>query len=410
MNNASFSSGVELEYMIVDRDSLAVRPFSDIILTQPDGSVCAEYENGPIAWSNELCMHVIELKTNGPVTALLPQIPLFEENIRAINARLAHHHAMLLPTAAHPFMDPLRETRLWRHEYNEVYETYHRIFNCNGHGWSNVQSTHLNLGFTDDDHFGRLHAAIRLLLPIIPALAASSPVITGTLTGYADTRLFYYRQNQAQIPAVTGTVIPERAFTPAAYRHDILKKIYAAMRQYDPDGIVCHEWLNSRGAIARFERNTFEIRLIDAQECPRAEITVLTVFIAVLKALMAEQWQPYAVQKTYDETLLADILNTTITAGENAVIDASAYAACFGYTKTPCSAHQLWQHLFDAVVFADPALRSSGLPFQVYYRHGNLASRIVRALGNDRSSASLIRVYQQLAACLHEGRLFLCDR
>ena len=35
----------------------------------------------------------------------------------------------------------------------------------------------LNLPFSSDEEFGRLHAAIRLLLPLLPALAASSPLV-----------------------------------------------------------------------------------------------------------------------------------------------------------------------------------------------------------------------------------------
>ena len=76
----------------------------------------------------------------------------------------------LLPGGVHPWMDPSKETRLWPHEYNEVYRSFDRIFGCAGHGWSNLQSTHLNLPFADDDEFGRLHAAIRAILPLLPAL------------------------------------------------------------------------------------------------------------------------------------------------------------------------------------------------------------------------------------------------
>jgi hypothetical protein len=86
---------------------------------------------------------------------------------------------MLLPTGAHPLMDPFTETRLWPHEHKEIYNLYNRIFDCRGHGWSNLQSTHLNLPFSGDAEFKKLHAAIRLLLPLIPALSASTPLLDG---------------------------------------------------------------------------------------------------------------------------------------------------------------------------------------------------------------------------------------
>ena len=56
--------GVELEYMIVDRETLNVRPVCDELLK----TVCGRYEaeiqpdgdDSPIAWSNELALHVVE--------------------------------------------------------------------------------------------------------------------------------------------------------------------------------------------------------------------------------------------------------------------------------------------------------------------------------------------------------------
>ncbi len=58
--------GVELEYMIVDAESLSVRPIADEVLRRVAGEYVNEVERGPLAWSNELVLHVIELKTNGP--------------------------------------------------------------------------------------------------------------------------------------------------------------------------------------------------------------------------------------------------------------------------------------------------------------------------------------------------------
>ncbi len=40
--------GIELEYMIVDRDSLAVRPLTDRVLQQVAGKIVNEIEVGPL--------------------------------------------------------------------------------------------------------------------------------------------------------------------------------------------------------------------------------------------------------------------------------------------------------------------------------------------------------------------------
>ena len=62
--------GVELEYMIVDRSTMNVCSLADKVLAAVGGPWTREVHCGPLAWSNELVLHVIELKTNGPAKTL----------------------------------------------------------------------------------------------------------------------------------------------------------------------------------------------------------------------------------------------------------------------------------------------------------------------------------------------------
>ena len=55
--------GVELEYMIVDRDTLAVKPIADEVFKHELGLYGSDFENGIVTWSNELVLHVMELKS-----------------------------------------------------------------------------------------------------------------------------------------------------------------------------------------------------------------------------------------------------------------------------------------------------------------------------------------------------------
>src|SRR5205823_857916 len=135
-------------------------------------------------------------------------------------------------------------------------------------------SMHINLPFADDDEFARLHAAIRLVLPLIPALAASSPIVEGHATGLMDYRLEVYRNSQQCIPSITGYVIPETIGSYRSYQEQVLQPIYQDIAPHDPRGVLRHEWLNSRGAIARFDRHAIEIRVADAQECPLADVAI----------------------------------------------------------------------------------------------------------------------------------------
>lgn len=161
--------GVELEYMIVDSDTLQVRPVADKLLKHELGYYGADCVRGPVTWSNEMVLHVVELKTSQPATNLSRVGHLLADEVYYINTVLKQWNARLLPGGCHPAFRPAEETLLWPHESNEIYETYNRIFNCHGHGWSNLQSAHLNLPFYDDEEFAQLHAAVRIILPLIPA-------------------------------------------------------------------------------------------------------------------------------------------------------------------------------------------------------------------------------------------------
>lgn len=397
--------GVELEYMIVRRRDLAVAPVADQVLSAVAGEVTSEVELGPLAWCNELVLHVIELKTNGPALSLDGLDREFQSGVHQVSRILEDLDCRLMPTSMHPWMDPHRETRLWPHEFSAVYETYDRIFGCQGHGWSNLQSLHMNLPWKDADEFGRLHAAIRLLLPVLPALAASSPLMDGRLTGLADSRLSMYRRNQRRIPIIAGEVIPEPVFSPDEYRDRILGAIYRAIAPFDPDGILQHEWLNSRGAIARFDRKTFEIRLLDIQEAPAADLAVYRLIVAALKALVDEDWSRYETQKGWNVGPLARILEDSIVGGGAAVIREVPYLETLGFRgHQAIGARDLWRSLAERLIGAGKLTPSRDL--SILLGAETLSERIVANLRGDASRAHLENVYRRLSDCLEEGHFF----
>lgn len=401
--------GVELEYMLVHRQDLHVMPITDKLIYDEVGAYLSDVEFGDIAWSNELVLHVVELKTQGPAQGLqgLPQ--LFQEHVRKINQLLAKYDAMLLPTGAHPLMNPDTDTQLWPHEHNAVYETYNRIFGCKGHGWANLQSTHLNLPFANDGEFGKLHAAVRVLLPIIPALSASTPVLEAKVTGLHDTRLEVYRLNQKIIPSITGRVIPEAVFTQQDYEQEIFQRMYADIAPYDPEGILQEEFLNSRGAIARFDRNTIELRLLDIQECPVADVAVLQAIVATIKALISERWTSLQEQQSWHETELSEILLQVIREGQRASIVDPAYLRLFGYSSSAsCTAKDLWKHIVEEVTPATDT-PDTAAALHLILNKGSLSQRILQALGENPGEGRIRQVYQKLAECLQQGILFNPD-
>lgn len=405
--------GVELEYMVVGARGLSVSAITDKLLEQVVGETSSDFENGPISWSNELALHVVELKTTDPADALEPLPKLFQDNVHRINAELARLGAQLMPSAMHPWMDPQTEMKLWPHDNSPIYATFNRIFDCTGHGWANLQSVHMNLPFKNDAEFARLHAAIRLILPLLPALAASSPVVDGKLTGLMDNRLEVYRHNARKVPSVSGRVIPEAVFDRASYDAQIFQKIYADIAPHDPEGILQHEWLNARGAIARFDRNAIEIRVLDVQECPQADLAICAAIVEVLRALVDEHWTPLSQQKSFSTEALEQLFIASIRDAEQAVITDANYLRQFGYPieagAKPVSVpmQEVWRWLLESLHLFDGKLEAAwGEPLRVIAQQGPLARRIARTLGSDTSRAHLEHVYSELCDCLQDGRVF----
>ncbi|MEN8752217.1 MAG: glutamate-cysteine ligase family protein [Desulfobacterales bacterium] len=400
--------GLELEYMIVDKRSLSVRPIADKVLAAVAGQIVSEVEVGALSWSNELVLHVIELKTNGPAGLLTGLGKEFERHVKKINAILRPMGGRLMPTACHPWMNPLTETVLWPHEYSPVYEAYDRIFGCQGHGWSNLQSTHINLPFDGDDEFATLHAAIRLLLPIMPALTASSPVLDGKPTGFMDSRMEVYRHNSALIPSVAGRIVPEPIYSYGGYDRDIFQPMFADIAPYDPAGVLRHEFLNSRGAIARFDRGAIEIRVLDVQECPQADTAIAALIAAVLKILCRERWGPVEKIKNIDTGPLADLFLAVIIDADVTIIDNKAFLETFGLSgRGPQTARQIWQHLFESCLTDGDIDSETVKPVETILEKGCLARRILKALGKDARREKLHRVYADLCNCLADGRMYL---
>jgi gamma-glutamyl:cysteine ligase YbdK (ATP-grasp superfamily) len=396
-----------LEYMIVDRKTLNIKPIADELLKHALGHIGSDFENDLITWSNELVLHVIELKSTKPESNFNTLSSAFSDNVAEINKVLEQWDAMLLPTAAHPWMNPLTETKLWPHDSNEVYDIYNKIFDCRGHGWSNLQSTHLNLPFYDDEEFTKLHAAVRLVLPILPALCASSPILDGKVTGLVDTRMSYYKNNQAKIPSITGKVIPEAVFSKRQYINTIYERIRADMSPYDPHNIMNPIWVNSRGAIPRFDRGSIEIRIMDIQECPPADIAIQTLVIETIKALVGEQFCNLEQQMRTKTEILAGILDDTSELGQRAEILSSEYPEAFGL-EAPCTALNLWKHILSSLIDSkNPPLEKWEPELSVILNEGTLSDRILKSMNGDYSMDSIRETYRNLTDCLDQNKMFI---
>lgn len=392
--------GIELEYMIVDTKTLAIRPLAAELLASVAGKPATDVDRGAMGWSNELVMHLVEIKNQRPWPVLAPIAESMHAEVQAINVALAPYGAQLMPTAMHPWMNPAAETQLWSHD---IYRTYDRVFGCRTHGWANLQSMHVNLPFADDREFARLHEAIRFVLPIIPALAASSPVADGRVTGWLDYRLDAYRRNAEHFPRIAGNVVPEAVSTRADYEAAILAPMYCDIAPADPQGILQFEWLNSRGAIARFDRHAIEIRVIDMQECPNADIAIAAAVTAAVKTLYQIDWD-HAAARRFELDALVAILNQCTRDADRTVIHHRDFLNLFDFPEQVCTAGELWQHIIE-VTMAETDYLAHREALDIILREGPLARRILARLGAQPDRECLATTYGDLCKCLAQNRM-----
>lgn len=395
--------GIEIEYMLVDKDSLCIQPKSDLILTALAGQLVNEVALGDIAISNELVMHVLELKNNGPKPPDAPFIEQFQNTILKIQPVLEQYNLLLMPTAAHPWMDPHSETLRWPHGSNAIYKQFDAIFNCNGHGWSNLQSMHVNLPYSNQEEFCQLHNLIRLILPLLPACAASSPILDGKTTGYLDSRLYFYCRNQQRIPSISGDIIPEFISSEEEYQQKILAPMYRDINPVDPEGILQHQWLNSRAAIAKLDHKAIEIRILDSQECVEADLAIALAINAIL-----QHWQEgsnYYLEKPCDTKRLKHVFDLAIEKGLSVVIDDKELMSQWQLPHRAMTLKAIWSQLIEKVSSKLDLKQQRAL--ELILSQGNLSERILRATNQNTDQKMLEQVYRQLTHCLLSNQQFM---
>ncbi len=399
--------GIELEYMLVDAQSLDVRPIADTVLPEARALAAASAtDKAKLDWSNELALHVIELKNICPGD--LSDLPAaFQHQIDQLDVYLSNLGASLLPTGMHPWMNPEQETQLWPHDQDAIYATYNRLFNCKRHAWGNVQSMHVNLPFADDQQFEKLLAAVRLLLPLLPAIAASSPLADGAHSGHMDYRMHVYRGQSPSLPSIVGAIVPEVVHSRSEVETCVLEPMYTEIEPADPEHRLRYEWLNARGAIPRFDRNAVEIRVMDMQECPQADVALAALAVDLVHLLYREDICELAAQQAVETATLSRLLSVCAKDADLALIDDAHYLAVLAFPGVRCSAQELWYHLSETLLNAGAAhLPLWQTQLQFILQHGPLARRILRAVQGESTKPALHAVDSQIAGRLRRGQRF----
>jgi glutathione synthase/RimK-type ligase-like ATP-grasp enzyme/gamma-glutamyl:cysteine ligase YbdK (ATP-grasp superfamily) len=394
-------AGIELEYPTVNED-LDVVALVEPAFRAIAGRGTSDIELDRVGFSNEIADHVFEVKTLDPMHSLRDADEALVTGIRRFSEVLAQEWgARLLPTAMHPWFDP-QDGRIWTRSSLRIYTTYAQIFDIRTHGWMNVHATHLNLPFGSEIETMAMHTAAAMLVPYLPAIAASSPVHDGRLQPYNDARLGWILQHQSRIPETCGRIVPEYVDSFAGYRRDILQPMYAALDRFPHSDPIRHEFLNSRGAVLRFARRAMEVRVLDTQECVRMDIAIAVFTRAVLSRLTSDVLAGTVALPPTD-TLVADF-HACVRDGSRALVRAPHITGVTDGPGVPVGTvlSALLERADDGVVKEDAGY----LPLIAQIiEHGTLSERIRLRLEPHAQSETALRralrdVYRELADCL----------
>jgi len=290
-------------------------PIVDKVIKSLHGRVVNYVRLSKFTLGKELQSHVAEFKANTPFHS--PKV--FEETMHEAVVRVSdfiekRYGAYLLGLGMHPLIR-LDDVKVWSHRDRQIYVALSRVFNLAQHGWLNIQSFQLNLPYSDERRAVTLHNALANILPYIPAVSASSPIYESKIGEFVDNRLHFYQINQKEVPSIAGDIVPEYVNSFEEYEKVTIERYSQdLMRANAPKCILYKEWLNSRGAVFRFDRRAIEIRIMDEQECIKSDVALSCFVRACLRGFIREN------EEHLPHSLLAEDLRAVIKDGLDAKV------------------------------------------------------------------------------------------
>ncbi|MCW3780793.1 carboxylate-amine ligase [Defluviimonas salinarum] len=244
MTEPDFTIGIEEEYLLVDRDSLALAVAPEALMAacraEMEGQVSPEFLQCQIEIGTRVCKDVGEAR----------------DDLRKLRACVARHAADhgLAPIAAscHPFSD-------WKDQHHTDKERYNVLRRDLG-GVARrmlISGMHVHVGVPSEDMRIDLVNQLSYFLPHLLAMSASSPFWQGEDTGLASYRLTVFDN-------LPRTGLPPRFSSWAEYERTVHALVHMKLIE-DSTKI----WWDLRPS-ARFP--TIETRICDVQ--PKLEMTL----------------------------------------------------------------------------------------------------------------------------------------
>ncbi len=395
--------GFAWECCAVDRNTLDVLPVPDMTLTE--GASEQGSTKRDILLAPSFNAHTLRLLNGRSVRKPAKWGRKVLLRTATFAPWLHDHNALFMGGGAHPFLSPgsVQAGIGWSLEQREALA---RLTDIGGHAWINDQAFRLDLRFETPSEFAKLHAAVRVLLPVLPALTAASPVLEGRDAGCQSARLQAKLQAFGQAPALIGPFVPEAVFDQESHDREVLVPIARAAANSDRRQGLDPVSLNARAATVDFERGVLSIHAVDGQESPSVNMAVAEIIIAVLKALVNGRWVSTYLQRAWSAEDLRAIMLDTIRDGDGATLSSGDHLLMFGLMKQgEMPALKLWQHLFVELYsdLSDNARQHVGTILE----HGTLATRLRKRIGPTFEQDAIRKAYRSMAECFAADRAFV---
>lgn len=401
------TEGFQLEQSVtlVQRTSFNPAPVADEILTVLCGERVRQIEHGEAIWRNEGPRHRLCIRSRYGFSSFVQANEVLAAH-RGEAVELAKGvEARLLSTGMHPWMLP-SQAQSWPHGKTPRDDAMHLIFGGGRHGFANNHPLRLSLPFETDDEFARLNAALRLLMPLMPALAASSPFAEGARGPAMSCRLGAQRDYYCRRLTFRQNLVPEALPSREAYEAEVTRPLNLALEARELRGPLQPLDVCAFGLRADFAAGLIHIEALDGQECLQADLAVCAAVIAMARICMRETHASHQEQSAWSSSRLGELLDRSIVDAGSAVLRDSDYLRILGFPEgNACRSGELWQYLIEEYVAKDEEFESFMPALGSLVSRGCLSSRLLAKLGRNWGEEQLFELYRGLADHLDSDSL-----
>lgn len=206
------AASLSIDVAILDLETGLPAPGADRVLVDACGGPLPAVQMGNLEWRRRMMRHELSVGLLKPTEDIGNIGGMLAASLRLLDDTLAPHGLRLLTAGMHPWATSPASTR----DDDRAAALLRDLVDLGTPGWTDNRAARLVFPFLDDEDFRPLQAAVRLLAPLVPALAAASPwsAVDGPPTRSA--RIAEARRRAIEVPVWTGGWLPESAkgFTP----------------------------------------------------------------------------------------------------------------------------------------------------------------------------------------------------